>query len=202
LQDYLLSSVHCLLSAASRLWITACIYLEHWYHQTISVIRRCLTNLAKGHLHMKKLQNNKSGFTIIEVLIVLAIAGLIMLIVFLAVPALQRNSRNTQYRNDAASLLAAATEWSNNNNGSVPATGNSSAVQANAKTQSITTLNIAAGSTSVTPTFSAATIVTGVKCGTGSGSSYSLTGSSTRAMAVVYAIENSSGAVVAQCTES
>ena len=36
------------------------------------------------------------GFTIIEVLIVLAIAGLILLVVFLAVPALQRNARNTQ----------------------------------------------------------------------------------------------------------
>jgi prepilin-type N-terminal cleavage/methylation domain-containing protein len=33
---------------------------------------------------------NKEGFTIIEVLIVLAIAGLIMLVVLLAVPGLQR----------------------------------------------------------------------------------------------------------------
>jgi prepilin-type N-terminal cleavage/methylation domain-containing protein len=40
---------------------------------------------------MLSLKNNKKGFTIIEVLIVLAIAGVIMVIVFLAVPALQRN---------------------------------------------------------------------------------------------------------------
>jgi prepilin-type N-terminal cleavage/methylation domain-containing protein len=36
-------------------------------------------------------QKRQQGFTIIEVLIVLAIAALILLIVFLAVPALQRN---------------------------------------------------------------------------------------------------------------
>ena len=52
-------------------------------------------------LHTYKTKRDE-GFTIIEVLIVLAIAGLIMLIVFLAVPALQRNSRNTQRTNDAS----------------------------------------------------------------------------------------------------
>ena len=46
----------------------------------------------------------EEGFTIIEVLIVLAIAGLILLIVFLAIPALQRNSRNTQRKNDSAGV--------------------------------------------------------------------------------------------------
>lgn len=60
---------------------------------------------------------NQSGFTIIEVLIVLAIAGLIMLIVFLAVPALQRNSRNTQRSNDAARVAGAINECLANNNG-------------------------------------------------------------------------------------
>ena len=34
---------------------------------------------------------DKKGFTIVETLIVLAIIGAIMLVVFLAVPALQRN---------------------------------------------------------------------------------------------------------------
>ena len=44
---------------------------------------------------LSKLKKSNQGFTIIEVMIVLAIAGLILLIVFLAVPALQRNGRNT-----------------------------------------------------------------------------------------------------------
>jgi type IV pilus assembly protein PilA len=70
------------------------------------------------------LQKNKTkrqeGFTIIEVLIVIAIAGLIILLVFLAVPALQRNSRNTQRKNDISAILAAMSEFSNNNNGQQP----------------------------------------------------------------------------------
>lgn len=68
-----------------------------------------------------KLGKSKSqGFTIIEVLIVLAIAGLILLIVFLAIPALQRNSRNTQRNNDVASLLGGMSEYVTNNNGRLP----------------------------------------------------------------------------------
>lgn len=62
----------------------------------------------------------EEGFTIIEVLIVLAIAGLIILIVFLAVPALQRNSRNTQRKNDVAAIASAAQNVVNNTNGSTP----------------------------------------------------------------------------------
>lgn len=83
-------------------------------------------NHLKGALRMlNKIKNRKQeGFTIIEVLIVLAIAGLIMLIVFLAVPALQRNSRNTQRTNDASRVSAAVTECLNNNNGSVTTCAN------------------------------------------------------------------------------
>lgn len=65
-------------------------------------------------------QRKQQGFTIIEVLIVLAIAGLILLIVFLAVPAMQRNSRNTQYKNSVGTVLSAINEYSANNNGSLP----------------------------------------------------------------------------------
>ncbi len=70
---------------------------------------------------MKTLKKNNSGFTIIEVLIVLAIAGLILLVVFLAVPALQRNARNTSRKSDVSALLAAVTEDSSNNGGSLAA---------------------------------------------------------------------------------
>jgi prepilin-type N-terminal cleavage/methylation domain-containing protein len=65
---------------------------------------------------VQNLKKRTEGFTIIEVLIVLAIAGLILLIVFLAVPALQRNSRNTQRREDVSRILAAAVESLNNSN--------------------------------------------------------------------------------------
>lgn len=64
----------------------------------------------------QNLRKRAEGFTIIEVLIVLAIAGLIMLIVFLAVPALQRNSRNNARNNDASRISAAVTECLANRN--------------------------------------------------------------------------------------
>ena len=51
----------------------------------------------------KKLKNK--GFTIIEVLIVLAIIAVMMLAVFLAVPALNRNLRNNSIESDAQKIL-------------------------------------------------------------------------------------------------
>lgn len=66
--------------------------------------------------------SRQKGFTIIEVMIVLAIAGLIMLVVFLAVPALQRSSRNTTIKNDATALAAGIAEYSSNNDGASPNT--------------------------------------------------------------------------------
>lgn len=71
-------------------------------------------------LQKLKTKQGQSGFTIIEVMIVLAIAGLILLIVFLAVPALQRNAHNTSAKNDVSGLLGAMNEYVNNNNGTVP----------------------------------------------------------------------------------
>lgn len=70
-------------------------------------------------MRYNNLRKRTEGFTIIEVLIVLAIAGLIMLIVFLAVPALQRNQRNNARTNDASRVAAAVTECLANSNGTV-----------------------------------------------------------------------------------
>ena len=70
-------------------------------------------------------KNTKKGFTIIEVVLVLAIAGLIFLMVFLALPALQRSQRDTQRKNDASRLRAAITDFQSNNRGAVPFDGNS-----------------------------------------------------------------------------
>src|SRR5580700_1887745 len=68
-----------------------------------------------------KLKRSESkGFTIIEVMIVLAIAGLIMLIVFLAVPALQRTARNTQRKSDASAVASAIANFTSDNGGALP----------------------------------------------------------------------------------
>jgi len=70
---------------------------------------------------MKNVGNNKKGFTIIEVVLVLAIAGLIFLIVFLAVPALQSNRRDTQRRSDLGRFTAQLENFAANRNGNYPA---------------------------------------------------------------------------------
>lgn len=63
------------------------------------------------------------GFTIIEVVLVLAIAGLIFLMVFIALPALQSGQRDTARKSDVSNVAAAVTSWSNNNRGKFPDTG-------------------------------------------------------------------------------
>lgn len=68
---------------------------------------------------MKKHKNYR-GFTIIEVVLVLAVAGLIFLMIFLALPALQRSQRDTQRKNDARNLLAAIIEFQSHNKGRRP----------------------------------------------------------------------------------
>lgn len=55
------------------------------------------------------MKNNK-GFTILEIMIVIAIAGLILIIVFLAVPALKVSQRNSERLHDATIIDAAIQE--------------------------------------------------------------------------------------------
>lgn len=160
-----------------------------------------------------KLQNNEKGFTIIEVLIVLAIAGLILLIVFLAVPALQRNSRNTSARNEAATALGAVNEFVANNNGKAPAasvsgTANSDAakVWGNVKAQQLTSISIEAETAATVPTTSNAVIALNAKCASPT-STVDATGrgaitaaGSARQFAIIYITEAGSGDQLS-CTE-
>ena len=60
------------------------------------------------------------GFTIIEVVLVLAIAGLIFLMVFLALPTLQRNQRDTQRRDALGRVASQTQQFMSNNQGRVP----------------------------------------------------------------------------------
>ena len=68
----------------------------------------------------KQLSTSKQGFTIIEVVLVLAIAGLIFLMVFVALPALQRSQRDTQRRDDMSRLASALTQYQANNDNNLP----------------------------------------------------------------------------------
>jgi prepilin-type N-terminal cleavage/methylation domain-containing protein len=87
------------------------------YHPSITI----KTDAQGGILQMlHNLRKKTEGFTIIEVMIVLAIAGLILLIVFLAVPALQRTARNTQRKEDAAAIAGAIADYIADNSGQLP----------------------------------------------------------------------------------
>ncbi len=61
-----------------------------------------------------------NAFTIIEVVLVLAIAGLIFLMVFVALPALQRNQRDAQRKQDLSLLKDAFERYKANNKGRIP----------------------------------------------------------------------------------
>lgn len=164
---------------------------------------------------MKNLIKNKKGFTIIEVMIVLAVAGVIILIVLLAVPALQRSQRNTQRKNDVGALLSAATDYSSNNNGAVPTTvvwaapnltyGALTPSQAKLGYFSVVgngqgNVNIAAGAQAALPATAAGdrvVIVTGASCGA---AGVTVAGSS-RQVVAQFELETGNGTYTATCQE-
>jgi prepilin-type N-terminal cleavage/methylation domain-containing protein len=166
-----------------------------------------------------KLKNlrQSDGFTIIEVLIVLAIAGLIMLIVFLAVPSLQRNSRNTQRRNDVSAVLAAVADYQNNDGGRmIDAQADVDTVKNNVKLGFYQAAGVyyggAAGAAVTVPTTigngtsNAAVstenifIYTGKKC-TSQAAAPTATGATARNLVAVFAVETANGGTF-QCIES
>lgn len=142
-----------------------------------------------------KLKTNEKGFTIVEVLIVLAIAGVIMLVVFLAVPALQRNSRNTQRRSDASHLAALVNEYTANHAGALPTTVGSGGLDVTSEHFAIMTTPVTAdiiNGIATKGTTSTMKINTNATCdettGTVSG------GTSTRQFAISFQVETSGAA--------
>lgn len=75
---------------------------------------------------MKKGEFDLKGFTIIEVSLVLAIAGLIFLMIFIALPALQRQQRDTARKEDITALISAVKKYQTNNRGALPNDNNAS----------------------------------------------------------------------------
>lgn len=61
----------------------------------------------------------QKGFTVIEVALVLAIAALIFLMVFIALPALRRGQADQARKNDASTVAAAISTYKSNNKGSL-----------------------------------------------------------------------------------
>lgn len=160
-------------------------------------------------------KQNSEGFTIIEVMIVLVIAGVIILIVLMAIPAMQRNSRNTAIKNDASAVVAAISEFKSNNDGTAPnKTGtlsSGSTVTIDGATGSTASSGKVQGDTKVTGTADApdsevptgtVTVLYGYKCvGSGYSGSSSVTVNG-RSVAVIYSVEQSGGAKAGKCIDS
>lgn len=158
---------------------------------------------------LKQSQKNNKGFTIIEVMIVLAIAGLILLIVFLAVPALQRSSRNTQRKTDIGTIGSAATTVVSNNNGDLTklttATLQNEVGTAKLAYYTTTDITVAAGVATVTngTTVDTATVYTKAVCAdmaTGGGRGATTTNATSKSIAVVYSTENG-GTATKNCSD-
>lgn len=159
---------------------------------------------------MKKMipKNKSQGFTIIEVLIVLAIAGLMIAVVLFAVPALNRNSRNTAIKNDAQAFIGGISEYMSANDGALPASisksTDSSTVDYGAASGVNPTTAKLQGSTTVTPTSTApsdpevATLYYALKyqC-----DGHTALKANNRSVAVFYVIETT-GNKVLQCVNS
>lgn len=72
---------------------------------------------------MSKQELKQKGFTIIEVVLVLAIAALIFLMVFIALPALQRNQRDTARKEVLGKVASSVTTYQSNSRGTQPVNG-------------------------------------------------------------------------------
>ena len=76
-----------------------------------------------GISSMSRQELKQKGFTIIEVVLVLAIAALIFLMVFIALPALQRNQRDQARRTVMGKVASAVTTYQSNRRSQQPTTG-------------------------------------------------------------------------------
>jgi prepilin-type N-terminal cleavage/methylation domain-containing protein len=161
---------------------------------------------------LNKIKNRKQeGFTIIEVLIVLAIAGLIMLIVFLAVPALQRNSRNTQRQADASKVATAISQCLSNRNGQATSCDTRAELATNGgfdstKLQQLidANINVTAAAPAVPPAgpneFNSATAGFNAKCNA-AGDALDPAGVSQRQAAVLFRQENGQAGGIVRCID-
>jgi len=117
---------------------------------------------------MSRQQLKQAGFTIIEVVLVLAIAALIFLMVFIALPALQRSQRDDARKKDVTITASAVQSWQGNNrSGTWPTTAQlGTYVTDKSQNTASVTVNGTAVTTAITPTLTdgTVTVYTQAKC--------------------------------------
>jgi len=166
-------------------------------------------------LNRLKQYKKQDGFTIIEVLIVLAIAGLIMVVVFLAVPNLQRSQKNNAISSDANSVFTAIGNLVADDNGVTTglklAGGNGTPIVVSYASGSSNTENVTVGGNIVAPTTTVPTATTApgtfyVTSGSGAvcnaTKSGLTTGGTTRSYALLYTTDNGGGKSIVKCLDN
>lgn len=141
----------------------------------------------------------QKGFTIIEVVLVLAIAGLIFLMVFIALPALQSSQRDTARKNDVSAVAAGVTSYTANNRGTFPISAALAAYVAN-KSDNTTAVTVSTrtGAQTITPADGQVIVTQGTKCVAAVGSGIPLVAGATRQFTVITKLESGNGAPYCQ----
>lgn len=105
-----------------------------------------INNKGVSKYMLNKILKSKKAFTIVEVVLVLAIAGVIMAVVFLAVPALQAGQRDQSRKTDANNVLLGMTTFQGNNSGQVP---NASTLNSDGTTWAVPNLKLSGAASGV-----------------------------------------------------
>ncbi len=152
-----------------------------------------LRKVKKGTMSRQQLK--EKGFTIIEVVLVLAIAALIFLMVFIALPALQSSQRDTARKNDVSIVSAAVNSWAGNNRGKELADMTEAEVKDYAKDVSAnTTAYTVVSDIPDTTVDGTVTVVVGAKCDSvGPDGKVTLAEGTTRQYATITRLEGGNG---------
>jgi prepilin-type N-terminal cleavage/methylation domain-containing protein len=144
------------------------------------------------------LQKKEKGFTIIEVVLVLAIAGLIFLMVFIALPALQRNQRDTARKADVGAVASAVVSYTGNNRGVFP-TSLSLGTYVTEKSQNTTDVKVGESTaTSITDPDGIVVVTEKTTCGESTATGQVLAPTTNRKFTVVTKLESGGGAYYCQ----
>ncbi len=152
-----------------------------------------------------QINKTRKGFTIIEVVLVLAIAGLIFLMVFIALPALQRSQRDQARKNDVSTIASAVTTYTSNNRGAFPSASDLSGYLddlSDNTDKSKITINTSRptqiNATHQSVDDSAVVIVVGMKCDQSSNTRQTFQRGTSRQFAVVTKLESGNGQLFCQ----
>ena len=144
------------------------------------------------------INRREKGFTIIEVVLVLAIAGLIFLMVFIALPALQRSQRDTARKSDVGVVSSGVASYTGNNRGTFPTTATLASYVTNVSDNTTSVVVGAASAVSAAPADGTITVTQKTTCGVSSITKETLGAGTTRQYTIVTKLEDGGGAYYCQ----